>query len=289
MTNDSWAEVFSINGYFPMNQFWNDMSAEEIASDIDQVAEKKKIYSICLRNAMHKRRPASNRYFPYEPPTVTENVPPPDGVDDASVTTADGVDVADDNGDDGEMTADKENLPPFVSIAADDIEAVATPNTSIQKNSSTGLRKKLVSFKNSTLFGAMPAKPSIVNILPKATKKTLLLGTVPAKKKLEKDAKVMLLTANSQISNLESHIQLILQPKYEETHAQLNQSVASGWNSINQQDQVIVTLRAKKCEWDKQLIALKETILRKDLDIATLKGEVATATKVAANDSELIN
>ena len=37
-----------------------------------------------------------------------------------------------------------------------------------------------------------------------------------------------------------------------------------------------------------QLIALKETILRKDLDIATLKGELATATKVAAKDSKLI-
>ena len=60
MTNDSWAEGFGISGYFPMNQFWNDMSAEEIASDVYQVAEKKKIYSICLRNAMHKRRPASN-------------------------------------------------------------------------------------------------------------------------------------------------------------------------------------------------------------------------------------
>ena len=98
----------------------------------------------------------------------------------------------------------------------------------------------------------------------------------------------MLLTANSRLSHLESHIQLILQPKYEETHAQLNQSVASGWNYINQQDQVIVTLRAQKYELDKQLQASKETISRKDLDIATLKGEVVTATKVAAKDSKLI-
>ena len=38
---------------------------------------------------------------------------------------------------------------------------------------------------------------------------------------------------------------------------------------------------------DKQLIALKEIISRKDLDIETLKGEVTIATKVAAKDSKL--
>ena len=290
MTNDSWAKGFGINGYFPMNQFWNDMSDEEITFDIYHVAKKKKIYTLCLRNALHTRRPDSNQYVPYEPPDaiVTENSPPLDGVDATLVTAADAVDVAGDDDDDGDTTADKANLPPFISIAADNTEAVAIPNTSIRKSSSKCPRKKLVSFKNSTVLGAMPAKPIIVNILPKAMKKTLLLGTVSAKKKLEKDAKAMLLTANSRISNLESHIQLILQPKYEETHAQLVQSVASGWNSIYQQDQVIMTLRAQKCELDKQLIVLKETISRKDLDIATLKGDVATATKVAAKDSELI-
>ena len=133
-------------------------------------------------------------------------------MDAVSVTTAEGVDVAGDDDDDGDMTVDKENLQPFVSMAADNIEDVAIPNTSIRKNSSRGPRKKSVSFKNSTLLGAMPAKPIIVNILPKAMKKTLLLGTVPVKKKLGKDAKAMLLTANNRISNLESHIQLILQP-----------------------------------------------------------------------------
>ena len=49
-----------------------------------------------------------------------------------------------------------------------------------------------------------------------------------------------------------------------------------------------MTLRAHKYKLDKQLQVLKETSLRKDLDIATLKGEVATATKVAAKDSKLI-
>jgi hypothetical protein len=41
-----------------------------------------------------------------------------------------------------------------------------------------------------------PARPTVENPLPKLTKKTLFLGTVPIKK-LEKEATLMLLTANS--------------------------------------------------------------------------------------------
>ena len=216
MTKNSWDEWFGCHGRFLMNQFCSDISDDKITSDIYDVVEKKEIYSICLHNTRHKRRPASNRYFLYEPfnAIITENAPSlpcnGDGVDAAAGTIADGVDAAGDDNDDQDVNtlgtaAENEDRPPFFSIVADDNEALAIPNTSVQNNSSKSPRKKSTSFKNNTLLGAMLVKPIIVNVLPEPIKKILLLGTVSVKKS-EKEAKAMLLTANIRISNLESHI-----------------------------------------------------------------------------------
>lgn len=53
-----------------------------------------------------------------------------------------------------------------------------------------------MSLKNATVLGAVPVRPTVENLLPKLTKKTLLPGTVRTKKP-EKEAKRMLLTTNS--------------------------------------------------------------------------------------------
>ena len=69
MTQASWLKGFGINSYILRYQFWAEMSEQEIASNAD-VAKKREIYKICLRNACEKRRPGTfpSVHVTYEPP-----------------------------------------------------------------------------------------------------------------------------------------------------------------------------------------------------------------------------
>ena len=98
----------------------------------------------------------------------------------------------------------------------------------------------------------------------------------------------MLVTANSRISLLESHIQLVLHPKYKEMHVQLTRSVGSGWDFIHAQDQCIATLRDRVDVLSREMQIEKNLCARKDLEISNLKGEAEAERKLAGKDRELV-